>query len=119
VAGADPVTPTGPSEELVARVWRETLRVDRVGATDSFFDLGGHSIAMAEVQHRLAEAIGREIALVDLFRYPNVRALAAFLDGADNRDGIDLALQRAADRRARARGRQQRRPTGLPGRADP
>ncbi|RZU76664.1 amino acid adenylation domain-containing protein [Micromonospora kangleipakensis] len=118
-AGADPVAPSGPNEELVARVWRETLRVDRVGATDSFFDLGGHSIAMAEVQHRLAEAIGREIALVDLFRYPNVRALAAFLDGAENSDGIHLALQRAADRRARARGRQQRRPTGTPGRADP
>ncbi|WP_255543449.1 acyl carrier protein [Micromonospora sp. ATA51] len=95
------------------------MRVDRVGAADSFFDLGGHSIAMAEVQHRLAEATGREIALVDLFRYPNVRALAAFLDGAENSDGIHLALQRAADRRARARGRQQRRPTGSPGRAEP
>jgi mycobactin peptide synthetase MbtE len=118
-AGADPVEPTGPSEELVARVWRETLRVDRVRATDNFFDLGGHSIAMAEVQHALAEATGREIALVDLFRYPNVRALAAFLDGADNRDGISLALQRAANRRARARGRQQWRPGGASGRADP
>ncbi|MDZ5442292.1 amino acid adenylation domain-containing protein [Micromonospora sp. 4G57] len=118
-AAAGPVAPTGPTEELVARVWRETLRVDRVGAVDSFFDLGGHSIAMAEVQHRLAEATGREIALVDLFRYPNVRALAAFLDGAENSDGIHLALQRAADRRARARGRQQRRPTGSPGRAEP
>ncbi|MFG2058171.1 amino acid adenylation domain-containing protein [Micromonospora sp. NPDC048930] len=118
-AGTDPVAPTGPTEELVARVWRETLRVERVGATDSFYDLGGHSLAMAEVQHRLAEAIGREIALVDLFRYPNVRALAAFLDDGENADGIRLALQRAADRRARARGRQVRRPTRAPGRAEP
>jgi acyl carrier protein len=100
---------SGATEELVARVWRETLRVDRVGATDSFFDVGGHSLAMAEVQHRLAEATGREIALVDLFRYPKVRTLAAFLDGGDTSDGITLALQRAADRRARAWGRQQRR----------
>jgi mycobactin peptide synthetase MbtE len=118
--GAGSVEPTGPSEELVARVWRETLRVDRVGASDSFFDLGGHSIAMAEVQHRLAEATGREIPLVDLFRYPKVRALAAFLDGADNGGDLALALRRAADRRARARGRRQRRgATGDPGRTEP
>ncbi|MCY1137656.1 amino acid adenylation domain-containing protein [Actinoplanes sp. Pm04-4] len=103
---------TGATEELVARVWREILRVDQVGATDNFFDLGGHSLALAEVQHRLAEATGREIPLVDLFRYPNVRALAAYLDGGDTGNGINQALRRAADRRARARGRQQRRTAG-------
>jgi amino acid adenylation domain-containing protein len=110
-AGAAPAEPTGVTEELVARAWRETLGVIRVNATDNFFDIGGHSIAMAGVQHRLAEATGREIALVDLFRYPNVRALAAFLDGAASDDGIAVAARRAAIRRERARGRRQVRTT--------
>ncbi|SBT43950.1 non-ribosomal peptide synthetase [Micromonospora narathiwatensis] len=101
--------PTGVTEELVARVWREALDAPRVQATDNFFDIGGHSLAMAVVQHRLAEALGREIPLVDLFRYPNVRALAAYLDGAAGVDGIDLAVQRATTRRERTRGRREAR----------
>jgi amino acid adenylation domain-containing protein len=106
-----PVEPTGPTEGLVAQIWRDTLGVTRVGAIDNFFDLGGHSIAMATVQHRLAEASGREIALVDLFRFPNVRALAAFLDGTAVGDGIGLAAERAATRRQLTAGRRQARAT--------
>ncbi|MFD2767147.1 amino acid adenylation domain-containing protein [Micromonospora eburnea] len=108
-SGAAPAALAGATEELVARVWREALDVPQVQATDNFFDIGGHSLAMAVVQHRLAEALGREIPLVDLFRYPNVRALAAYLDGAAGVDGIDLAVQRAAARRERTRGRREAR----------
>jgi len=104
--------PAGPTEELVARIWRETLELARVGATDNFFDIGGHSLGMAVVQHRLGEAFGREIPLVDLFRYPNVRSLGAFLDGQSDGDGIGLAAQRAASRRERVRNRRQSRSTG-------
>ncbi|MEU5942912.1 amino acid adenylation domain-containing protein [Micromonospora sp. NPDC047548] len=108
-SGAAPAAPTGVTEELVARVWREVLDVPRVQATDNFFDIGGHSLAMAVVQHRLAEALGREIPLVDLFHYPNVRALAAYLDGVAGVDGIDLAVQRATTRREMIRGRREAR----------
>jgi mycobactin peptide synthetase MbtE len=111
VRPAAPSDPAGPTEELVARIWAETLEVARVGATDNFFDIGGHSLAMAVVQHRLGEVLGREIPLVDLFRYPNVRALAAYLDGAAGGDGIGLAAQRAATRRERVRNRRQSRAT--------
>ncbi|MEV1329722.1 amino acid adenylation domain-containing protein [Micromonospora costi] len=108
-SGAAPAAPRGATEELVARVWRETVDVPRVWATDTFFDVGGHSLAMAVVQHRLTEALGREIPLVDLFRYATVRELAAYLDGAGGGDGIDLAVQRATSRRERIRSRSEAR----------
>ncbi|MGV9598908.1 amino acid adenylation domain-containing protein [Streptosporangium sandarakinum] len=97
--------PSGPTERAVAEVWRAVLGVPRVRATDNFFEIGGHSLAIAAVQARLAGVLGREIPVVDLFRHPTVRALAAHLDGGGDRPGLDRAARRLAVRRDRMRGR--------------
>src|SRR5262249_36860285 len=72
-----------PAESEVARaiaaVWREGLGGPGGGRRDSVFDLGGHSLRVVRAQERLQEVLGREIALVDLFRHPTVETLAAFL----------------------------------------
>ncbi|MFE9186666.1 amino acid adenylation domain-containing protein [Micromonospora haikouensis] len=108
-AGPDALTDT---EELVAGIWREVLGRDRVGVTDNFFDIGGHSLALAAVHARLTAATGRSIAMLDLFRHPTVRALAAHLDGAADRPELARAALRAAARRSRARRIPPRRPGG-------
>ncbi|HKV07867.1 MAG TPA: amino acid adenylation domain-containing protein, partial [Thermoanaerobaculia bacterium] len=74
------VEPQGHVERTVAAVWCEILGLDQVGRHQSFFDLGGHSLLLVRAQGRLAEELGREISLVDLFRYPTVSALAGFLE---------------------------------------
>jgi polyketide synthase PksJ len=73
------VLPRGEVEEIVAAAWREVLHRDSVGRHDNFFDLGGHSLLLIQVQGRLRKALEREIELVDLFRHPTVAAMAAFL----------------------------------------
>ena len=118
VAAAEPSRaplPVGPdaltgTEELIAGIWREVLGRDRVGVTDNFFDIGGHSLALAAVHARLTEATGRSIAILDLFRHPTVRALAASLDGTADRPELARAALRAAARRNRARRPPPRRP---------
>jgi acyl carrier protein len=83
-------------------VWQEALGVPSVGLNDNFFDLGAHSLTVAEVQARLQETLGREIELVDLFQYSTVSALAAHLAGAQTQNQL-------SDRAARRRlARQQR-----------
>ncbi|HEX2077188.1 MAG TPA: amino acid adenylation domain-containing protein, partial [Longimicrobium sp.] len=80
--------PAGPAfvpaatsrEARVAEVWREVLWVERVGAHDNFFDLGGHSLLLTRVHARL-RALGEEVSLLDLFRHPTVAALARHLAG--------------------------------------
>jgi hypothetical protein len=109
--------PAGPdartgTEELIAEIWREVLERDRVGVTDNFFDIGGHSLALAAVHARLTAATGRSLALLDLFRHPTVRALAAHLDGAVDRPELARAALRAAARRSRTRRIPPRRPGG-------
>ncbi|WP_262285282.1 amino acid adenylation domain-containing protein [Micromonospora sp. MA102] len=118
VAAAEPARaplPTGPdaltaTEELIAGIWRDVLGRDRVGVADNFFDIGGHSMALAAVHARLTEATGRSLTMLDLFRHPTVRALAASLDGAADRPELARAALRAAARRGRARRTPPRRP---------
>lgn len=78
--GVDPATPL---ERTIATVWSEALGRERVGVTDNFFDLGGHSLLLVAVQNRLQAVLGRPVAIMDLFAHPSVRTLAARLgDGA-------------------------------------
>ena len=57
------------------------LGVDEVGANLNFFDLGGHSLLLLQVQHQLAEELGHDVPMIELFRYTTVRALAERLGG--------------------------------------
>ncbi|HEX7184605.1 MAG TPA: amino acid adenylation domain-containing protein [Thermoanaerobaculia bacterium] len=68
-------------ERTIAAIWSAVIGREEIDAHENFFDLGGHSLLMIEVQTRLREALGREVAIVDLFRYPTVAALAEFLEG--------------------------------------
>ncbi len=116
---ASDVAWTDPRNELeraIAALWREVLGLDRVGAGDNFFDLGGHSLLAAQVQVRLSAALDREIALLDLFRYPTVESLAAFLGGAETASpGAGLA-RAAARRDAAGRPREDIAIVGMAGR---
>ena len=66
-------------EQAIGRVWREIIGLEAVDPRDNFFEVGGHSLLMALVRQRLVEELGREIPLVDLFRFPTVRSLAEHL----------------------------------------
>ncbi len=83
--GTDPAErlPRGDMERLVSAIWCEVLQVEAVGRERNFFDAGGHSLKIAQVQSRLAARLRRAIALVDLFQYPTIASLAAFLSGPD------------------------------------
>jgi mycobactin peptide synthetase MbtE len=106
-------TPVTPTERRVARVWCEVLGRPEVRAIDNFFDVGGTSMALVKVQAGLTGVLGREPAVVDLFRYPTVRAFAEYVDGAAGQadDALARAAHRAAARRARPR---RSRPAGTP-----
>ncbi|MFJ8923571.1 amino acid adenylation domain-containing protein [Streptomyces sp. NPDC102415] len=92
-----------PDTELgrtVAAIWRDVLGLEHIGSDDNFFDLGGHSLLIVRVQARLAEALGRDIPVVDLFGHPTVRTLARHLaDGDRPRPAGGSAGRRRAEER--------------------
>jgi hypothetical protein len=57
-------------------IWREVLKLDRVGAEDNFFELGGHSLIATRVVARVREVCGVEVQLRDLFETPVLSGLA-------------------------------------------
>jgi amino acid adenylation domain-containing protein len=71
------------TEARIHQIWQEVLLVDQISTDDNFFDAGGHSLLLAAVQTRLESAFHREIASVDLYRYPTIRALAKRLDDSN------------------------------------
>ncbi|HEX6292070.1 MAG TPA: SDR family NAD(P)-dependent oxidoreductase, partial [Herpetosiphonaceae bacterium] len=75
-ASAEPQTDV---ERIIAAIWKSVLDRPQIGVHDNFFDLGGHSLLMAQVHSRLRETFDREIRMVDLFKYPTIRSLAAYL----------------------------------------
>jgi hypothetical protein len=84
-----------------------------VGVDDNFFDLGGHSLLMVQVQQHLQGALGRDLSITDLFRFPTVRSLTEHLGrttagagtgaatgGArETPDGLRQTVERAEARR--------------------
>jgi amino acid adenylation domain-containing protein len=63
--------PKGEIEHQVAALWAELLNVERVGRHDSFFDLGGHSLAV-QMLARLHGVLGVEVAPRELFAAPTL-----------------------------------------------
>lgn len=86
-APANPKAPVEPAvtdaatemEHTIARVWSEVLRLEKVGVHDNFFDLGGDSFLSIRVQSELMKVLGREVKVLELFRFPTIRALAEHL----------------------------------------
>jgi acyl carrier protein len=78
------VAPQNEVERTLAVIWQKALGLDKVGAHDNFFDLGGHSLLLTEVHSMLQETFKRTISLVDMFRYPTITTLATFLSQAQN-----------------------------------
>ena len=74
--GASFAAPITVAERELARIWAETLKVDRVGVQDNFFTLGGDSILAIRVVSRAREA-GLKLTPRQLFLHQTVAELAA------------------------------------------
>jgi amino acid adenylation domain-containing protein len=70
-----------PAQQRVAVLWKEVLRVGRVGLNDNFFDIGGHSLLLVKIHAGLKREFGRELPLVELFQYTTVAQQARALEG--------------------------------------
>ena len=76
--------PANHVEMVMAEIWREILAVDRVGISDNFFSLGGHSLTAVQLIARLRTALGVDLPLRCIFIDPTIARLARhiFFDAA-------------------------------------
>ncbi|NOT29240.1 MAG: non-ribosomal peptide synthetase, partial [Planctomycetes bacterium] len=74
--------PRGASEELLATLWCELLKLESVGRDDDFFALGGHSLAATILSARVKKHLGVQLPLATLFRERTLANLARALETA-------------------------------------
>jgi amino acid adenylation domain-containing protein len=82
MTGGDYVAPKGKVETDFCNIFSSVLDVERVGAADSFFDLGGTSLTVTRVIIE-ASAMGYDVAYADVFKNATPQALAKLVAGSD------------------------------------
>ena len=76
------VAPVGETEELFCSIFSDVLKIQEVGATDNFFEIGGTSINAIKVIVEASKQ-GVQIVFNDLFTQKTPRALAAFVGSGE------------------------------------
>ncbi len=75
--------PSSKIENQLEAIWREVLKLDKIDVNSSFFDLGGHSLLLAQVRSKIGSVLNREVSIMDLFKYPTIASLSGFLLGSN------------------------------------
>ncbi|WP_435273366.1 non-ribosomal peptide synthetase [Streptomyces parvulus] len=81
--------PADPLEQVLAGIWAEVLELDRVGVTDDFFDLGGHSLLVTQVVSRVRDLFRVDFPIRGFLAAGTVRTLADRLRSAAAEAGTD------------------------------
>jgi thioesterase domain-containing protein/acyl carrier protein len=97
--GRGSVPPRDSVELRLAGLFQEVLGTAEIGVRDSFFDLGGHSLAAIRLAARIRETFGIALPVASLFAAPTVEALARLLREGGEITASPLVPLRAGDDR--------------------
>ncbi|MGB4548066.1 MAG: AMP-binding protein, partial [Syntrophales bacterium] len=105
------IAPESEMEKAIAGIWKDVLKLEKVGIRDNFFDLGGHSLLLVRVMNRIQQSLGKDITIVDMFQRPTIHDLAKFL-AVERKDLLpsDVIQDRASKQRAALQRQRKSRP---------
>ncbi|MGJ0427606.1 amino acid adenylation domain-containing protein, partial [Methylobacter sp.] len=88
--------PQGQTEQTLAAIWAELLKVEQVARHDNFFELGGHSLLAVTLIARMRQA-GLNIDVRALFSAPTLAGLAALADSGSQAEQVVIPANRIPD----------------------
>ena len=106
VLGTSYVAPGNACEENIAAIWRDVLRIDQIGANDSFFELGGNSLLGLGLIAAMKKRMNIAIPMYAIYEAPSVASMAQFIarqNGHDGESSIDTSRSRGELRRQKRR----------------
>jgi amino acid adenylation domain-containing protein len=71
--------PRTDAEKSLAEIVCDVLRLETVDVHSNFFDLGATSLHLVQIHRKLKDCFGREVPVVEMFRYPTVGFLASYM----------------------------------------
>lgn len=109
------VAPRNKTEQIICGIWQNFMGLEQVGIHDNFFDLGASSLDIVQVTNRLNKELGTNEAVVTLFTYPSVAALAQFISPdqeESDEEKEELAAVSSGRRKTRMRNQRDKRLRG-------
>jgi amino acid adenylation domain-containing protein/thioester reductase-like protein len=90
---ADPyVAPSTPTQRQLAEIWAAVLNVSPIGTHDNFFDLGGHSLLLADLLTKTRQHFAVDITLTQLFEHLTIAKLAKVIEAVKQADGTETVM---------------------------
>ena len=89
--------PRTKQEETLCELFSSILNVEHVGIQDDFFELGGHSLRATRLTNRIEQAMGRKVALKDVFTYRTPAALSKRLEELEKEAEVAIPVKGGKD----------------------
>jgi amino acid adenylation domain-containing protein len=77
--GREYIAPEGEVEEKLAVLWQEILGLERVGTSDNFFEIGGHSLKATTLISRIHREFSVDVPLREVFKSTTIKGLALYI----------------------------------------
>lgn len=74
------VPPQSPIEQALARIWNEVLDLEKIGAHDNFFYVGGDSLLASRVQSRIRAMFEIDLSITAMFEAPTIAEQAVLVE---------------------------------------
>ncbi|QBG95887.1 amino acid adenylation domain-containing protein [Xanthomonas oryzae] len=91
------VSPEGPTEQLLAVLWSDVLKIEQVGRYDHFFELGGHSLLIVALLERMRQH-GLEANVKSLLAQPTLMGMAAAVGASRDEEIPEPRIPEGCDR---------------------
>ncbi|ACL75336.1 B12-binding domain-containing radical SAM protein [Ruminiclostridium cellulolyticum] len=92
-SGVDYVAPENEVEEKLAEVWQKVLGMDKIGTNDNFFEIGGNSILLIQLQTQIERIYPGKVSITDLFAYTTVSKLAELIETCKGSNVKNIQLE--------------------------
>lgn len=81
---AEFVEPQDETQKMLAGIWKDLLKRDKISTNDDFFELGGHSLLAVSMMGRIENETRKRIPLATLFTHSKLADLAKIIDKQQN-----------------------------------
>jgi surfactin family lipopeptide synthetase A len=116
------VSPKTETEKKIAEAWHKLLGIQQVGINDDFFELGGDSLNVVQLNNELKKVLDKDIPVAVMFRHQTIRAFTQYLqqegmgekvlpakkdrssDIAESRDRLKAKMKKRETRRSHNEG---------------
>lgn len=92
------IAPETDLDHTLVMIWQEMLKLEKVGLNNNFFDLGGHSLLLLQVQNKIKEQLSIEVPLVEFFNHPTISSLSKYLSQEQNKQSSIIKIQERANK---------------------